>query len=325
MGSINEVACSLFTVKLRCHHTVGVKERFEGNIKELLNAGRGSQHRLEERDILVDDTPQAGQDSQPVVLVVEDHVDVARLVGLVLGNKYQVHYATDGEQGLAKAIDLKPDLIITDVKMPLMDGVELCRNLRKSQQLCHIPIIILSARNADADRVRGIEAGADAYLVKPFVSEELRTWVVNLLENRKRLRAAFATGGATADGDGDVVAASLAVGNEDESKFLESFAHEVDKHFTDGTKIDFDKLALFFRMGESQLRHKVQVLTGKNVPAYITQLRMEKAMRLLQDSPADTLIGDIAAQCGIQDVAYFSRVFRQYYGMTPTQARNSGK
>ena len=316
---------SVFTVKLPCHHTEGVKERFEGNIKELLNAGRGSQHRLEERDILVDDTPQAGQDSQPVVLVVEDHVDVARLVGLVLGNKYQVHYATDGEQGLAKAIDLKPDLIITDVKMPLMDGVELCRNLRKSQQLCHIPIIILSARNADADRVRGIEAGADAYLVKPFVSEELRTWVVNLLENRKRLRAAFATGGATADGDGDVVAASLAVGNEDESKFLESFAHEVDKHFTDGTKIDFDKLALFFRMGESQLRHKVQVLTGKNVPAYITQLRMEKAMRLLQDSPADTLIGDIAAQCGIQDVAYFSRVFRQYYGMTPTQARNSGK
>ena len=311
---------SVFTVKLPCHHSSGVKKRFEGNIKELLNAGRGSQHRLKEHDELVDAAPQVGL---PVVLVVEDHVDVARLVGLVLGKKYQVHYASDGEQGFAKAIDLKPDLIITDVKMPLMDGVELCRNVRKTPQLCHIPIIILSARNADADRVRGIEAGADAYLVKPFVSEELRTWVVNLLESRKRLRAAFANGGAMADGD--AVPSSLAVDNEDDSKFLESFANEVDKHFTDGTKIDFDKLALYFRMGESQLRHKIQALTGKNVLAYITQLRMEKAMRLLQSSPADTLIGDIAAQCGIQDVAYFSRVFRHYYGMTPTQARNSGK
>ncbi len=313
---------SVFTVKLPCHHADGVKKRFEGNIKELLNVGKGHQHRLNERDRLVDETPQSGL---PLVLVVEDHVDVARLVGLVLGNKYQLHYATDGEQGYAKALDLKPDLIITDVKMPLMDGVELCRQLRRTQQLCHIPIIILSARNADADRVRGIEAGADAYLVKPFVSEELRTWVVNLLENRKRLRAAFATGGATADGDDAAVTAASVIGNEDESKFLESFANEVDKHFTDGTKIDFDKLALVFKMGESQLRHKIQVLTGKNVPAYITQLRMEKAMRLLQNSPADTLIGDIAAQCGIQDVAYFSRVFRHYYGMTPTQARNSGK
>ena len=311
---------SVFTVKLPCYHAYGVKKRFEGNLKELFNVDR-DHHRLRGRDELVDETSGV---ELPVVLVVEDHVDVARLVGLVLGNKYQVHYATDGEQGLAKAIELKPDLIITDVKMPLMDGVEMCRQLRRTARLCHIPVIILSARNADADRVRGIEAGADAYLVKPFVSEELRTWVVNLLENRKRLRAAFATEGAKTEVNDDVPAV-LTAGNEDESKFLKSFANEVEKHFTDGTKIDFDKLALFFKMGESQLRHKIQVLTGKNVPAYITQLRMEKAMRLLQTSPADTLIGDIAAQCGIQDVAYFSRVFRQYYGMTPTQARNSGK
>ena len=83
-----------------------------------------------------------------------------------------------------------------------------------------------------------------------------------------------------------------------------------------------DKIALSFKMGESQLKRKIQTLTGKNVSAYIIQLRMEKAMRLLQESSPETLISTIAEQCGFLDVAYFSRVFRQYYGMTPSQARN---
>ena len=96
----------------------------------------------------------------------------------------------------------------------------------------------------------------------------------------------------------------------------------MDKQFVQGGKVDLDKVARTFKMGESQLRRKIQTITGKNVPAYIIQLRMEKAMRLLQECPPDTLISTIAEQCGILDVAYFSRVFRQYYGMTPTQARH---
>ena len=252
------------------------------------------------------------------MLVVEDHIDVARLVGLVLGEHYDVRYATDGKQGLTMAGECVPDLIITDVKMPLMDGIEMCRQLRQSRQLCHIPVIMLSARNADLDRVRGIEAGADAYLVKPFVSEELKAWVDHLISNRQMLRKAFAQSYVGIEQQVNEAVQPL----EDNASFLLEFAREVDKQFVTGGKIDMDKIALSFKMGESQLKRKIQTLTGKNVSAYIIQLRMEKAMRLLQESSPETLISTIAEQCGFLDVAYFSRVFRQYYGMTPSQARN---
>lgn len=255
----------------------------------------------------------------PVALIVEDQNDVARLVGQVLDKQCAVYYATDGEQGLAKACDLLPDVIITDVKMPLMDGLEMCRIMRKNNQLRHIPVIMLSARTSDADRIRGIEAGADVYLLKPFVREELIAWVNRLLESKRASQEDKEDLIEPAE-DHQPVVPSADEKAADE-KFLADFAFEVDSQFVTGNKVDLDIVARKFKMGETQLRRKIQTLSGKNVPAYITQLRMEKALRLLRECP-DCLIGDIAEQCGFQDVAYFSRVFRQYYGMTPTQARN---
>jgi len=311
---------SVFTVKLPCRHTQGVKQRFDQAVEPLVGKLR---HQLRShRDADVSHERMA--DDLPVALVVEDHADVARLVGMVLGECYNVYYAMDGEQGLAMAGELMPDIVITDVKMPLMDGLELCRQLRQNRQLCHIPVIMLSARNSDSDRVRGIEAGADAYMVKPFVSEELRAWVNRLLENRKMLRDVFAASSLAARPSTVQAATHPSTDAEADAKFLDDFAREVEKYFEAGGKIDLDKVARTFKMGESQMRHKVQVLTGKNAVAYISQLRMEKAMRLLRSSSPDTLISTISEQCGFQDVAYFSRVFRRQYGMTPTQARNGG-
>ena len=311
---------AVFTVKLPCRHNKGVKQRFENDIEQLVSKLPHAQRNVP----AIETMPAEDRDGLPAVLVVEDHIDVARLVGQVLKEDYTVHYATDGKQGLSKAIELKPDLIITDVKMPLMDGLELCRQMRTHRSLCHIPIIMLSARNSDADRVRGIEAGADAYLVKPFVREELLAWVGRLIESRRML-GEVKTNRQQADKQAPENAPQPnqeADNTVNDTEFLARFNQEVDRQISDGAKLDYDKIALSFKMGEIQLRHKVQSLTGKNMSAYITQLRMEKALRLLQGNQ-DMLIGDIAEQCGFQDVAYFSRVFRQYYGKTPTQARNS--
>jgi signal transduction histidine kinase/DNA-binding response OmpR family regulator/Tfp pilus assembly protein PilF len=303
---------SVFTVKLPCKHGQGgIKGRFD----EALEPMRGVVRRLQ-RDTLP--LPEQNDPDKPMVLIVEDHSDVARLVGNVVGKDYQVQYAPDGEQGLALAMELLPDIIITDVKMPAMDGLELCRRIRQSRHLCHIPIIMLSARNSDEDRVRGVEAGADAYLVKPFVPEEMRAWINRLLESRQTLRDVYAT---PDESQGSPVVTAIDGTSQEDMEFLRRFALEVDKQSLHGGKLDFDKMTVVFKMSESQLRRKLQELTGKNVPAYVTQLRMEKAMRLLREE-RDMLIGDIADQCGFQDVAYFSRVFRQQYGMTPTQARN---
>lgn len=304
---------SVITVKLPCKQGKGVLKRFDDAIAPTIR--KVYPHQQLRKDVA---QTKKARGNLPIVLVVEDHSDVARLMGLVLGDHYDVRYATDGEQGLVIASDCVPDVIITDVKMPLMDGLEMCRRVRQSRQLCHVPVIMLSARNSDADRVRGIEAGADVYLVKPFLSEELKAWVDNLVNNRQTLRRAFAQQPVNKENQGKETLGQL----EENESFLQEFTREVDEQFLQGSKIDLDKIARSFKMGESQLRRKIQTLTGKNVPAYIIQLRMEKAMRLLQESSPDTLISTIAEQCGILDVAYFSRVFRQYYGMTPTQARH---
>lgn len=312
---------AVFTVKLPCRQVHGLKQRFDAAVEPLVGKTRRQQRFRQNPG----DAPTPAVEGLPVVLVVEDHLDVAHLVGHVLGKGYNVQYASDGEQGLAKAEKLVPDLIITDVKMPLLNGLELCRVLRNHRHLCHIPVIMLSARNSDSDRVKGVEAGADAYLVKPFVTEELRAWVTRLLENHRMLRGRYASSEAPEPPVEETSLSQPDADIEDAARFLEKFTREVEKQLEGGGKINFDKLAHTFKMGESQLRRKVQELSGKSVPAYIGQVRMEKAMRLLQTSDPDTLISTISEQCGFQDVAYFSRVFRQYYDMTPTQARNSAK
>lgn len=302
-----------FTVKLPCRHAGSVKRRLD----ELAQPARDWVRRTQ-RENPLETMPSNGEERPelPVVLIVEDHTDVARMVGCVLEQDYVIHYATDGEQGLAKMCDILPDLIVTDVRMPLMDGIEMCRIMRNLPQLCHIPVVMLSARTSDDDRVRGVEAGADAYLVKPFVREELLAWAKHLVDSRRKLREVFTTPPEQLDGP---VSPTNGNGNSDET-FLVELTRELDKQFASGRKVDLDEVARAFKMGETQLRRKIQAVTGKNVPAFITQLRMEKALRLLQECP-DCLIGDIAEQCGFQDVAYFSRVFRQHYGMTPSQAR----
>ena len=307
---------SVFTVKLPCRQR---KEGFKNKLNTALAPLQATFSKSPKHEQVPENDTTQDAGNQPVILVVEDNADVARLVGMVLGKDYTVYYAPDGERGLAMVCERVPDLIITDVKMPLMDGYEFTRKLRSSESLRHIPIIILSARTSDEARVKGIKAGANAYVVKPFVAEELLAWVANLLQQRELM------GAGVAKPAGKPVKPVTLPGNDqqnaDKDRFLEKFAQAVEDQMTSGEKIDLDKIALSFKMGESQLKHKIHQFTGKSVTAYITQLRMEKALRLLQHDP-NILIGDVAVKCGLSDVAYFSRLFRQYYGKTPTQARN---
>ena len=312
---------SCFTVRLPLKHGKGVKERIEYFIEPV---ARLATRRRQESESPI--TPDAGVDgSLPLMLVVEDHADVAHLVGRVFDGYYGVIYATDGEQALDKMRQHRPDVVITDVKMPKMDGLELCRQMRASSDLRGIPIILISARTSDADRVRGIEAGADAYMVKPFVPEELRAWVKRLMDSRRMQMDDCLRSCQRPDIEEPLRDAEPCDGGdyiEDADMFLDKFKQEVEKQMAVGFKLDYDKLALSLKMGESKMRRRVQQLTGKSLSSYIIQLRMERAMHLLKARP-DLRIGDVAEMCGFVDVAYFSRVFRQHYGMTPTEARNS--
>lgn len=309
---------SVFTITLPCKHNDGVKDRLEDVASRVLPKLH-LRRTVKRSEASVRSKPAAGDD-KPVVLVVEDHGDVAQLVGSVLAERFAVHYASDGEQGLARAVELVPDLIVTDVKMPAMDGCELCRRVRQSPQLCHIPVIMLSARTGKDDRIAGIKAGADVYMVKPFVSEEMIEWANRLLQNRQMFIQHYSD---TLSNNG-LRAASVGKtsDNSEDEKFMARFNELVSEQITSGvTRVNLDKVAVSMKMGESAMRRKVQSVTGKNVIAHITDLRMDKALDLLRRYP-DMLIGEVAEQCGFADVAYFSRVFRQHYGMTPTRARN---
>lgn len=311
---------SCFTVRLPIKHGNSLKERLELLVEPILSRDR---RRHDHTD--GDTDANGGESSLPLVLIVEDHADVAQLVGKALKGVCSAIYASDGVQALTKMAQQCPDLLITDVKMPLMDGHELCRQVRASSDLRSIPIIMLSARNNDADRVKGIEAGADVYLVKPFVREELMAWTRHLLDRRLLIQSdimSFAQ--QTVKPLSSEPGAANSGANMDETMFIDKFNQEVERLLDAGDKLDIDKIAYSLKMGESQLRRTIQEKTGKSITAHVTQLRMQRAMHLLKSRP-DLRIGDVAEYCGFLDVAYFSRVFRQHYGMTPTQARNGAE
>ena len=318
-ASSGEGQGACFMVKLPLKHSDSQKLPIDYILDPVASMAR---RRQEYQEATVADGEPDG--SLPTLLVVEDHADVAHLVGRTLDSHFSIMYASDGEQAMSLMRQLRPDIIITDVKMPRMGGHELCRRVRASSDLRAIPIIMLSARTSDADRVQGIEAGADAYLVKPFVREELVAWTHRLLDSHRVLQqeAEQARLSQPAAPPSTEAIAGEDLQEMDDTVFLERFRSEAQKQFSHGIKLDFDKIAMALKMGESKLRRRVLQVTGKSAPSYVVMMRMERAMDLLRTRP-DLRIGDVAEQCGFMDVAYFSRVFRQQYGMTPTEARNA--
>lgn len=245
------------------------------------------------------------------ILLVEDNQDVAFYIGGLLKERYRLLYARDGKEGLEKAAEYMPDLILTDLMMPGMDGFELCREIRGSIVLNHIPIIIITAKSEDVDKVQGLEAGADAYLLKPFNTDELHVRVAKLLEQRRVLREKYSR--ALRNNCPESVKLLPA-----DQAFMDRLTDIVYSQLSD-TALNSDKIAEKMCMSKSQLNRKVRVITGSNTTTYILHVRMEKAKRMLSSN--DLPIGDIAMQCGFEDAGYFGRVFKQTFGMTPSQYR----
>lgn len=245
------------------------------------------------------------------ILLVEDNQDVAFYIGGLLKDRYRLLYARDGKEGLEKAIEYMPDLILTDLMMPGMNGFDLCREIRSSIVLNHIPIIIITAKSEDVDKVQGIEAGADAYLLKPFNTDELYVRIDKLLEQRRVLREKYSQ--ALRNNCTDTVKLLPA-----DQAFIDRLTNIIYSQISD-TSLNSDKIAEKMCISKSQLNRKIRVITGNNTNTYILYVRMEKAKRMLSSN--DMPIGDIAMQCGFEDVGYFGRVFKQTFHMTPSQYR----
>ena len=248
---------------------------------------------------------------QPTILVIEDNADIARYMGAILEDRYRVLFALDGKEGLAKAEEYMPDLILTDLMMPEMDGYELCRVVRASDILNHIPVIVVTARCEEKDLLMGLEAGADAYLVKPFSADELKIRVMKLLESRRLLREKYSQ--ALQEGKSDSV--EISDGDKD---FMARLQKVLFANISD-TDLSSEILADKLFMSKSQLNRKVKSITGLDTATYVRQSRMSFAKKLI--AAGDMSIGDIVMRCGFESPSYFTKTFKQYFGVTPSQYR----
>ena len=262
-----------------------------------------------------EDVVHEGMENATRILIVEDTPEVARLQMNQLNSDFNYYFAQNGAEGLERAAAIVPDLIITDVMMPGMDGFEFCRRLRASGALNHIPVIMVTAKCTHEDKMAGLEAGADAFLEKPFHADELNVRVVKLLEQRSLLQQKWSS-------DIDDGARDLSGIPESSRKFINDFTDAVNNCLKTG-ELDHNTIADALCITRIQLNRKVKAITGLTTTEYISRIRISLAKKLL-DNP-DMLIGDIAQRCGVEDVAYFSSVFKKSTGYTPSGWRNRKK
>ncbi len=288
----------------------------------------------------------------PSLLIIDDNPDIRSLINQLLGDEYEIHQAENGREGLAKAARLVPDIIICDIMMPVMDGLECCRRIKAEISTSHIPVLMLTACSMDEQRIEGYESGADGYISKPFNGELLRSRCRNLLANRKRILNLWqaaqnspAAQGSTAAGIAHSSAreASAALNSNSEAKgqpssaiqampaptignvdldnefyarFLKIFMSEISN-----PDISIEQIASRMGLGHSQFYRKIKALTNYTPVELMRQLRLKQGRHLLTTTSKS--ISEIAYEVGFSSPAYFTKCYRIAFGETPSDLRDN--
>ncbi len=257
--------------------------------------------------------------SAPLVLLVEDNPDVVHYLQQCLHPLYRIAVARDGAQGIDRALDLMPDLIVSDVMMPHKDGFEVCHTLKTDTRTSHIPIILLTAK-ADIDsRIAGLKRGADDYLAKPFHKEELLVRIANLLEALRKLRAYYLrSAGLATDGEEPMALPPDPV-TAQEQRFLEEVKNLIEADLQRQWTVPELADALFVSV--SQLHRKLDALSGMHTTQFVRHVRLTRARTELRARPADK-IASIAYDVGFSNAQEFSRRFKELFGVTPGEWRD---
>ncbi|HLP96468.1 MAG TPA: ATP-binding protein [Saprospiraceae bacterium] len=255
---------------------------------------------------------EASHDGLPRILIIEDNPDVVEYLGFCLGNTYQTEYAFNGRAGIEKALELVPDIIISDVMMPEKDGFEVCDTLKNDSRTSHIPIVLLTAKADANSRIAGLRRGADAYLSKPFHQEELMVQLQNLLELRNKMRTYYA-GKHLDDQPGPTVPT-----NDMEEQFLQKLRELINQNLAN-PKLSQDFICQQMGMSRTNLYRKLIALTNLPLTLFIRDLRLQKARQLLQTTKMN--VSEVAYECGFDDPKYFSRVFSEVFGVPPSHFR----
>ena len=257
---------------------------------------------IEESDLFTE-----GKEDLPLVLVVDDHPDIRTHIRQKLKN-FRVLEAGDGADGMDISTEHIPDLIVTDLMMPNMDGVEFCRKLKTDERTSHIPVIMLTAKASVENRIEGLETGADDYITKPFNMKELLTRINNLIDQRKKLRERFSREVTLQPKD-------IAITSADE-KFLNRTIGIIEKNLGDG---EFDVASLRDEIGLShmQLFRKLKALTDQAPGDFIRTIRLKRAAQLMEKKFGN--IAEITYEVGFNNLSYFAKCFKEMFGMSPSE------
>ena len=290
---------------------------------------RGTEHFGQEVDIVVDDTSTSvpgtpketlenkladienQQDKRRMVLVVDDNEDMRTFLGNILSSDYRVRKAADGVEALKDIEQEIPDVIITDLMMPNMDGLELTKQVKQSADLTHVPIILLSAKSAIESRLQAMQEGADDYVTKPFEPEYLRARVKNLIKQRQILETSYRQRLMRLDPQK----------TDDELKgdsFLAKLLNIMDKQM-DNNALTVDELVDDMGMGRTVFFNKLKSLTGLSPVEFIREMRIKRAAQLLEQKNYN--ITEVTYMVGMNDSRYFAKCFKATYGVTPSEYR----
>lgn len=255
---------------------------------------------------------------EPLLLVIDDNEDIRRMITLLMQDEYNVITAPDGQEGLRLAAKYVPDLIICDVMMPVMDGMECCRRIKEEVSTSHIPVLMLTACSMDEQRAQGYDSGVDGYIAKPFSSTVLKSRCRNLIENRKRIKQLWTSGSVVTTAEPSSPAPRPATMGDVDNEFYTRFL-EIVKAEMGNSDLNVDSLAAKMGLGRSQFYRKIKALTNYSPVELLRNLRLKRSRELLLTS--DKSISEIAYEVGFSAPAYFTRCYRETFGETPTELR----
>jgi len=251
---------------------------------------------------------------QKIILIIEDNADLRNFIKASLSDRYHILEAENGDHGIKQALKYIPDLIISDIMMPVKDGIQVCEELKSNILSSHIPIILLTAKSTTQNKIDGIKTGADAYLTKPFHTDELLVRIQQLIESRDLLRKKYTEDRTKSDKE------EHTIGSKFDIEFINNLYSFIISHIDD-PDLSVDRIAKENFISRSQLFRKLKAISGQSPNELIREIRLKKAMSLLKENGKTVM--QIASEVGFKNEKYFSTRFKQHFGISPSEVFQS--
>ncbi|SHM13918.1 Two component regulator propeller [Flavobacterium flevense] len=302
-----------FTVKLPMHKEayLNIPEivcKEESDSDFLMRSSEKESFAIDYNDDLLDDGITKSRSKLPILLIVDDNADIRTFIKQVLNKEYEIYEAENGEEGFNVANKITPNIIITDLLMPIMDGLELCEKLKTTKTTSHIPIIMLTAKLSQESELKGLKNGADDYIRKPFDTELLKVKLKNIIKNRDELRQRF-------NREINLQPKEVTVTSTDEI-FLQQAIEIVEKHMMN-TDFSVEMLVKEMRHSRSNLYLKFKEITGLSSSEFIRNIRLKRAVQLFEQS--DLSVKEIMYMTGFNTASYFAKCFKKQFGVIPSE------